>query len=442
MFFFSYPTIDQDTLKIEKAIETKLTSDKRKAYEKYITMYLVTKEFIKKKKLLLYGGLAINLSLPKTKRFYDDYELPDYDFFSYDAQKHAKELADVYNRLGYEYIEVKPGIHDSTYKVFVDFQPVADITDIPRALFNTLMSLSMKEKHQVLRNNPNLDISIVPLSLLRLAFHIELSRPDGFIERWTKIYKRMVLFYSYYPLVYEECVSPLIEDDDSRVHELNQAVIEYCKNHNLPLSGLEALKIYMRNNNRTSQISDKAILDKQMALLETISTDYETTTKQLAKLLNTMCEANERVSIKHHSPLNNSELIPKHYMISLETYVKTRKTSQRPLAIIYNSRACYSYKKIDDLNVLTIDAILSMAYAYLFTKRNYYKKDKTKCMINILLNLQAQHINSSKYIWKRFELECVGNQPKIEDVKKQQWHEKKAFMVYRPNITKSAPKKI
>ena len=432
MFLFSYPAIDQDTLKIEKAIEEKLSKDKRQAYEKYITMYLVTKEFIKKKKLLLYGGLALNLSLPKSQRFYDEYELPDYDFFSFDAKTHAKELADIYHRKGYEYIEVKPGIHDSTYKVFVDFQPVADITDIPHNLFQTLTSISAKETHLVLQNNPGLDISIVPLSLLRLAFHIELSRPDGFIERWTKIYKRMVVFYSYYPLVYEQCPSPLMEDDQGRVHDFHHVILDYCKTHELPISGLEALKTYMLQNG--SAISKTAIFDKKMALLETISTNYEEVSKKLIAMLRTMTESNEKITMKHHSPLNKSELIPKHVIISLETYSSSnKKISSRPLVIIYNSRACYSYKKLDGINVLTIDAILSLMYAYLFTKRSYYMTDKIKCAINILLNIQAKHIHSQKYIWKRFELECIGTQPKIEDVKKKQWGEKKAFMIYRPN---------
>ena len=43
----------------------------------------IIEDFIKKKKLLLYGGTAINNILPKYDQFYNpNYDIPDYDFFS------------------------------------------------------------------------------------------------------------------------------------------------------------------------------------------------------------------------------------------------------------------------------------------------------------------------------------------------------------------------
>ena len=57
----------------------------------------IVEEFLRKKKLICYGGTAINNILPEEDQFYNkDLEIPDYDFFSPNALADAKELADIY----------------------------------------------------------------------------------------------------------------------------------------------------------------------------------------------------------------------------------------------------------------------------------------------------------------------------------------------------------
>ena len=72
----------------------------------------IVEEFIKKKKLICYGGTAINNILPEEDQFYDkDVEVPDYDFFSINALNDAKELADIYYKKGFLDVEAKSGQH-------------------------------------------------------------------------------------------------------------------------------------------------------------------------------------------------------------------------------------------------------------------------------------------------------------------------------------------
>ena len=79
---------------------------------------------------------AINNILPKKDQFYNkDIEIPDYDFFSPNALKDAKDLADIYVDAGFTEVEAKAGQHFGTYKVFVNFVGIADITSIPKELF-------------------------------------------------------------------------------------------------------------------------------------------------------------------------------------------------------------------------------------------------------------------------------------------------------------------
>jgi hypothetical protein len=418
--------IDRDLVEIDHVIQTKTQKDREMLYEKYISMYNITKTFLKEKGLLLYGGLALNLSLPKDKRFYDQYELPDYDFLSYSAVAHAKELADRYHEQGYEYVEVRPGIHYATFKVYVDFMPVADITDIPLRLFEYFSEISREEKPLLLANNPNLDINIVPLAFIRLEFHKELSRPEGYIERWPKVYKRMTIFYNTYPLHFQKCDEVYTDEDNDRIPELTNIVMNYAKSHGNPVLGMEALKVYLRYHG--IKVPAKYTFATNMSQVDLLTMDLDHTTSSLYNIISGMLDINEKVTVKQHSPLNKSEFLPAHAIISLVSNKTTRH-----ICTVYNVQACYSYKVIDGYNILTIDSFLSMMYASLFTRREYYDVEKIKCMINILLNIQAQHLKSKKYIWKRFDILCYGNQPRIEDVKKMRWQAKKNFQIYRPS---------
>ena len=58
--------------------------------------------FLKRHKLICYGGTAINNLLPKEAQFYNyDVEIPDYDFFSMTPVSDAIELADLYFKAGF-----------------------------------------------------------------------------------------------------------------------------------------------------------------------------------------------------------------------------------------------------------------------------------------------------------------------------------------------------
>ena len=52
----------------------------------------IVEKFIVDNKLICYGGTAINNILPKKEQFYNyKIDIPDYDFFSYNAIKHTTE---------------------------------------------------------------------------------------------------------------------------------------------------------------------------------------------------------------------------------------------------------------------------------------------------------------------------------------------------------------
>jgi hypothetical protein len=156
----------------------------------------IVEKFIADKKLVCYGGTAINNILPEDAQFYNkDVELPDYDFYSDNALDHAKELADIYYKAGYEDVEAKSGVHHGTYKVFVNFMGIADITQMEPDLFKAISRDAIIKK----------DIRYAPPDFLRMAMYLELSRPDGDVSRWEKVQKRLTLLNTHYPLKGYDC---------------------------------------------------------------------------------------------------------------------------------------------------------------------------------------------------------------------------------------------
>ena len=104
----------------------------------------IVHNFVKTKKLVIYGGTALNSILKKDDKFYDEFELPDYDFFSYDGKKHSEELSNILINKGYSYVSSGDGMHEGTYKVFAEGDAVADITTLPKKVFNKIIGLSLK----------------------------------------------------------------------------------------------------------------------------------------------------------------------------------------------------------------------------------------------------------------------------------------------------------
>jgi hypothetical protein len=123
----------------------KIAGEKLASGEEIKKMIQIVEDFLVKKKLICYGGTAINNILPKHAQFYDkNYQIPDYDFFSHNAMDDAKELADIFFKEGYLDVEAKSGVHAGTYKVFVNFSPMAEISHIHKDLFKSLQKDAVK----------------------------------------------------------------------------------------------------------------------------------------------------------------------------------------------------------------------------------------------------------------------------------------------------------
>jgi hypothetical protein len=155
----------------------------------------LVKKYICKNKLLIVGGMAIDLSLKlKGHKLYDDDILPDYDFYSPEYSIDAYHIAEKLKKAGLENISVINANHVSTMRVRVNYTVVADVTYIPRNIYENLPFLVYR------------DIRIIHPHYQLIDQHRALSYPyenppwEVITHRWKKDATRYDMLYEYYPL--------------------------------------------------------------------------------------------------------------------------------------------------------------------------------------------------------------------------------------------------
>jgi hypothetical protein len=91
------------------------------------------------------------------------------------------------------------------------------------------------------------------------------------------------------------------------------------------------------------------------------------------------------------------------------------------LAFVYQPVACHNYNKIkmgqSDVNVATIDTMLSFYLAFLYADKPYFNKDRILCMSKFLFDVQEKNRLEQKGVLKRFSINCYGKQPTLESMR-------------------------
>ena len=358
----------------------------------------IVEEFIRKRQVICYGGTAINNILPKDDQFYNyDIEMPDYDFFSDNALNDAKNLADIYFKKGYEDVEAKAGIHEGTFKVFVNYIPVADITQLNKTIFNAIKKDSIKIN----------DILYAPPNYLRMSMYLELSRPAGDVSRWEKILKRLILLNKHYPIKGIKCNSQTIQREFEGKKNISKKAYDIVRNsfinQGLVFFGGYANSLYSKYMPRNAKKIIKEIPDFDV-LSENPAYSAQITKERLI-------DANIN-NVKIFKTAGIGEIIAPHYEITIDGDT---------IAFIYEPLACHSYNIIKinnkNLKIASIDTMLSFYLAFLYANRIYYDSNRILCMAEFLFNVQAHNRLKQEGLLKRFSTQCYGTQKTLTTIR-------------------------
>jgi hypothetical protein len=327
----------------------------------------IVKEFIKTHRVLLYGGTAINDLLPKKAQFYNpEVDVPDYDFFSKTPQEHAMTLADKLHSRGINNVEVKPGIHLGTFKVFANFEGIADITQLDEPIFESLWSadVTMNDMHYV---TPN---------FLRMSMYLELSRPRGDVSRWVKIYKRLTLLNKYYPIACNK-YTPSTELDAKKKEFVKKVLSDYP----VVLLGISASQILThRQNNWTAPV---VLLAEKDVIKKIVSGKEKTRT---------------------NTP---NEILP--------PTTDILDSDDQPIIRFYETTACHSFHMADGIRVASIPTIMQFFFAYIYSDGTEDKTNEILCVAQHLIDI------ANKKQSRRFAIltpmNCIGEQDSLVDLK-------------------------
>ena len=365
-------------------------------------MMLAVEDFLRKTKCICYGGTAINNILPVSDQFYDkNLEIPDYDFYSRNALKDAKELADIYAKFGWKDVEAKAGVHHGTFKVYVNYIPVADITQMDLDLFKSLKKDAIKVN----------GILYTPPNFLRMAMYLELSRPKGDVSRWEKVLKRLNLLNKNYPLENARCSLESFRRgfENNSPNKDEQSKIYDVARDSLISQGLVFFGGYANDLYSTYMPKNQRKTDKKIPDFDVLSERPKIAATILKERL--MDAGFKRVTISQRKGVG--EVIAPHYEI---------KIGPETIAFIYEPLACHSFNIIHvngtPVRVATIDTMLSFYLAFIYANRPYYDRDRILCMAQYLFKVQEKNRLEQKGLLKRFSLKCIGNQDTLMSVRK------------------------
>ena len=395
---------------LKAADEAEILIKKREASQPIIKVMMgIVKKFMQTHRVLGYGGTAINNLLPRDKQFYDpELDIPDYDFFSETPTEHAKMIADLLSKQNIPAVEVKPGMHLGTFKVFADYTPVADVSLLSKEMFSRLWNESVAKD----------GIRYVPPNYLRMSVYLELSRPNGNVSRWKKVFQRISLLNDEYPVVCptsdeainEEYATPEVRDRLEKLMLSNEVV----------LLGFNASTI------QSGKDEWKLPLD---LLVE--PKNFDRINKQLIAIFG-------RGEAKKREFEEYGELLPAHADI-----VHGKKLLVR----VFETIACHSFNKLPSgLMVASIPTLLNFFFAMLYADKEFVEHTSRQRLVCTAHKLMEIAKNSSRRRFKLLTpLSCIGTQEGLTDLmrKKSQLREElmsqrnsskfmKYFFTYRP----------
>jgi hypothetical protein len=377
-FDFLQKTVENAQKRIDYSIANDV--DIKKAIE-------VVERFLRKKKRVCYGGQAINALLPRHKKFYDPtFDIPDYDFFSPTPENDVDELIDMLEKEGFTEINKKVGVHEGTMKVYVNFIPVADCSQLHPRIFKIIQARAEVKE----------GIYYCYADFLRLMMYLELSRPRGEVDRWKKVYERLLLLNNSYPV--GKCKDRV--KVDTRISEKDRGdIVEFCVQHKRLFVGPECIELLEENK---LKIGIEKVIEKGGPVLF-MSSKMDTDANDLRDILG------GRIQIQKHKA--ETDQLYNHTLLKRDGEV---------ICMIFEETSCHSYTTINlytgnTIRIATPDTLLHLYYTLeLFGKgEKEVFRTSIECLIQRIYEIGERARVRPTAVVPAFGLRCSGKQKGI-----------------------------
>lgn len=276
------------------------------------------RDFVIEKKRKLYGGFALNELIKEISPedvFYDEKNVKcwDIDFYSPEPINDAQELANRLHEKGYKHIRASEAIHDETYKIYVETEEFADITYVPRPIYNKIPFKTID------------GINITGPHWLMIDYLRILTDPLTSWFRLEKIFPRLCALVKHFPLPHNNSVidiEPPTRDLKIAFDTVYDYLVDnktciaigmYAYNHLLKESTITTRKLSRtrtednKQNTRGTKQHNENIETKMnyvdINYFEIISTNYKTDAKNLIlKLKEKFQNAETKITYEEYYP--------------------------------------------------------------------------------------------------------------------------------------------
>jgi hypothetical protein len=397
-----FSLFQSDSALLDEIVKKHNTKKEIQLYNENIELFDIAKEFIVKNELILYGGTALNMLLPKRVKFYSDHSLPDYDVFCINAREKGIEMAKLYKEKGYKYIELKDAIHKGTYKLFINFLPAMDFSDVPTKFYNYLHKNSTKDAET--------QMLICPIEILKWSLHIEMASPESSSHRWEKLFKRLII------------INRNIKLNKEKISSYNESYNSSKQIENIDTSNLKEILEIIYKLDDIILIGDYAF-QYYTKIIKNIklTSELEILSKNPKEILSILKNNYKNIIIKRTNKI--FEIVPEKYNI----YINNN------LVLIINvipENKCYSFKTIKDIKIGTIDTILAFNYVE-YINLSYKNKNITDILRQILFfEYMVNLFYKNPKI--RFDTQCIGENISLLEEMKKNWDLKIKKFVFRP----------
>lgn len=181
----------------------KLVEESQHEYKKKLEMTNICLQYVISKRLVVFGGLAIDFSLKMNDctGIYEDYKLMDIDVFSNNHYDDAHELLEIFIKLGYENCDLMVAMHPTSVRVRIDHYMLLDVAYAPDDIYelysNTALSYNT-EFGTVLIRHPYIQILDMHRSF---SYPYENKPLENIKNRFYKDYERYLKLINCYPFL-------------------------------------------------------------------------------------------------------------------------------------------------------------------------------------------------------------------------------------------------
>lgn len=357
----------------------------------------ITSDFIKRKELKMYGGIAINELIKRKdikKAIYDEYDnnIPDLDVYSPDPIFHVMELCNILYNEGIEDIMGEEKMHDMSYGIKIDKIQIFDCTYVPKNAYYNIPVIKINGYNYTLPRYLMIDLYKQYIDIYEYSWRLD------------KAFIRATLLEQLYPFPKPKEMSIKNKRTNEKKDIIAFVYENVIQNNNkIILMGDYAYNFFIKNSKLN--IADK--MRYPINYFTAVSTDYKATIKEIYGIL--IDEYGDALKVNEY----------RKYVSFAGRSIEFLHNDETILFVYDNIGLCIPNKKVHDetVNIGSFHYVLRMLYILLSKaeiKKNNQDILKYRWQIyNMMISrnnfLKVKNLNGlENSIFQEFQLNCIG----------------------------------